>query len=91
MLIGHKTFYVKGGKEAFIGKYNVIIMKEDIQDTLSFFKYRTKYVLLETDELISYIIFFEDGKVGSGFLSKEELSSLQILTEEDLVIRDIIE
>jgi len=91
MLVGHKTFYVKDGKEAYVGPAKFKIIKENTQETLKFYANRMKHILSQTEEFISYIIFFEDGKVGSGFLSEEMLDSLQILTEDEIMIKDIIE
>jgi hypothetical protein len=91
MLVGHKTFYVKGGKLAYLGTPDVMIVKSDIDDIFIHYNRFIAEVLKEDEKLFSYIIFYDDGTYSNGFLNSKDLESIVILTETEIMIRDIIQ
>jgi len=40
---------------------------------------------------MSYIIFYDDGCYTCGFLKPNQIEMIQILTEDEIMIKDIIE
>jgi hypothetical protein len=92
MLIGHKTFYVKGGKFAYFKGDNCPLYKTNyLYQVFKQYNDWMKEVLNEETELMSYIIFYDDGSFTNGFLTPKMLDTLRIYTEDELIIKDIIE
>jgi len=94
MLVGHKTFYVKGGKLARCSGYfgdGWFIKSPFLEDVFKHYNHWIEVVLNGDEEMMSYIIFYDDGYYTNGFLTLNQIKMMQILTEDDLMIKDIIE
>jgi hypothetical protein len=92
MLIGHKTFYVKGGKLAYCGNdISAYTKVESLNAVFHQYNYWMPTILSSETEYMSYIIFYDDGSFTNGFLPPNVLDKLQVYTEDELIIKDIIQ
>lgn len=82
--------YVKGAKRAYFSDENLDIVKSDFSDTFQFINKIIEQRHIDCSEVL-YFIFYDDGFCSAGIVPLERLDKINILTEDDLIIKDIIE